>query len=197
MSAVLRSRGRARRRSRGAAAVEAALILPLLIMLVFAILEFGFLFKDWLAVTSSVRAGARIASAEPRLATFATDAAAQVAKEGAALGFDANTVLWVYEADTDGYPIGDPNNFSVCPSTSCIKYKWSAGGFVLQSGSWPALNQNACQGDAGHDSVGIFLSVKDQAITKMFFDSMTLKSRTVMSLEPIPATNLSTNGCKP
>ena len=47
-----------------------------------ACIEFGLAFKDQLAMTSAVRAGARIASAEPRSATFATDAASQVATRG-------------------------------------------------------------------------------------------------------------------
>ena len=71
-------------------------------------------------MTSAVRAGARIASAEPRYAGFAVDAAAQVAKEGAALNLDANWVLYVYRANTNGYPMGR-TDFSSCP-TKCIKY---------------------------------------------------------------------------
>jgi hypothetical protein len=197
MFTALRRRARTPGRGqRGAVAVEAALITPILIMLTFGIIEFGFLFKDWLGVTSSVRAGARIASAEPRVSSFATDAAAQVAKEGAALGFDGNTVLYVYQAGSNGYPVGK-SDFSSCP-TNCVKFLWTSTGFVKQAGTdWLSTTQNACQGDAAHDTVGVYLSIKDAAITKFFFDSMTLKSRTVMSLEPIPATNLSTSGCKP
>ena len=79
-------RHQSRRRSQqGAVAVEAAIITPLFILLVFGIIEFGMVFKDFLAVTSSVRAGARMASAEPRNLNFAQDAADQVAREGGAL----------------------------------------------------------------------------------------------------------------
>ena len=180
---------------RGAVAVEAALITPLLIMLVFAIIEFGFLFKDWLGVTSAVRAGARIASAEPRTASYANDAAAQVAKEGAALKFDSNTLLWVYKANAAGYPSG--SDYSSCPTTTCIQYKWNGSGFVVKAGTWDPTSQNACQGDSGHDSVGVYLAVKDTSLTGMFFNTMTLRSRTVMSLEPVPATDIDVNGCKP
>jgi Flp pilus assembly protein TadG len=199
MFAVLRQGGRGRDRGqRGAVAVEAALITPLLIMLVFGIIEFGFLFKDWLAVTSAVRAGARIASAEPRVATYATDAASQVAKEGAALSFDNNTVLWVYQAGSNGFPVGQ-SGYSAC-TTNCVKFTWNSASksFVQQVGTdWPAANQNACEGDAAHDTVGVYLAVKDTGITGMFFSTKTLRSRTVMSLEPVPATDLDANGCKP
>ena len=60
------------RREGGAVAIEAALLTPLLLLLLFGIIEFGMLYKDYLAVTSSVRAGARMASAEPRVAILRT-----------------------------------------------------------------------------------------------------------------------------
>ncbi len=198
MRRLLKARGTYGARQRGAVAVEAALITTfLLVPLLFGIIEFGFAFKDWLGVTSSVRAGARIASAEPRYADFANDAAAQVAKEGSALNLDANSVLYVYEADANGYPMGKVD-FSSCP-TNCVKFSWNSTTkqFTKLAGTdWLSTAQNACQGDPGHDSVGVYLAVKDPGITKLFFSTITLKSRTVMSLEPLPVTSLATNGCK-
>jgi hypothetical protein len=191
--------GRARCGQRGAAAVEAAIITPVLMLMVFGIIEFGFLFKDWLAVTSSVRAGARIASAEPRYVGFADDAKNQVAKEGSALSFDGNTSLWIYKAGLNGYPVGE-SSFASCPNTSCVKYKWNSStkSFAKQSGSdWLAINQNACQADPNRDSLGVYLSVQNESLTSLFFDTKTLSSRTVMSLEPLPATSVETGGCKP
>ena len=41
-------------------------MIPALLLLIVGLLEFGLAFKDQLAITSAVRAGARIASAEPR-----------------------------------------------------------------------------------------------------------------------------------
>ena len=49
-------------RERGAAAVEFALILPLLIMLVFGIIQFGVLFNRQQGLHAAAREGARIAS---------------------------------------------------------------------------------------------------------------------------------------
>ncbi len=191
MGSLLRLRDRLQQRgSRGAVAVEAALILPIFLMLVFGIIEFGFAFKDWLAVTSSVRAGARIASAEPRTASFAQDAANQVAHEGAALDLRKVTALWVYEANVDGTPTGGPT----CAS-ACVKFTWNnvSRTFVKQAGTdWLSTAQNACPQDNGHDSVGVYLATKNTSITGWFLDDVTLSSRTVMSLEPIPTTS----GCK-
>ena len=46
---------------RGTSTVEFALVLPLLLVLLFAIIEFGFLFKDQMAVQQAAREGARAA----------------------------------------------------------------------------------------------------------------------------------------
>jgi Flp pilus assembly protein TadG len=48
------------RSERGAAAVEFALVMPLLFLLVFGIIEFGFVFNKELSVTHSAREGVRV-----------------------------------------------------------------------------------------------------------------------------------------
>jgi Flp pilus assembly protein TadG len=190
------SRARAARRRRrqegGAVAVEAALLTPLLLLLTFGIIEFGMLFKDWLAVTSAVRAGTRMASAEPRFGTFAQDAADQVAKEGAALNMATVQELWVYKAQTTGslagYPVGGTDTFTSC--TQCVKFHWNASSktFVPYSTTWTATQQNACQGDAAHDTIGVYLQIDHASVTGLIFDDMDIQEHSVMSLEPIPTT---------
>ena len=55
---------RARARGeRGAIAVEAALVLPLLIAMMFGIVELSLMVRDDIAMTSATRAGARVAAA--------------------------------------------------------------------------------------------------------------------------------------
>lgn len=49
-------------RRRGTASVEFALVLPLLLGLLFGIIEFGFLFKDQLSIQQCAREGARVAA---------------------------------------------------------------------------------------------------------------------------------------
>jgi Flp pilus assembly protein TadG len=48
-----------RRGERGATAVEFAVILPILLVLVFGIIAFGFGFARWVALTNGAREGAR------------------------------------------------------------------------------------------------------------------------------------------
>lgn len=185
-----RRAARLARRESGAVAIEAALLTPLLVLLFFGIIEFGMLYKDYLAVTSSVRAGARMASAEPRVSSFATDAASQVAKEGTALDMNSVDELWVYKAAANGYPVGsNGSSFNAC--TSCVKFQWNntTKQFVQKSGaSWTSTQQNACSGDANHDSVGVYMKFTYQGVTGLIFNEMPLEEHTVMSLEPIPTT---------
>ena len=53
------------RSERGAELIEFALTLPLLLLLVLGIIEFGFLFQEYEVVTNSAREGARIAAMIP------------------------------------------------------------------------------------------------------------------------------------
>ncbi|MCW4385432.1 pilus assembly protein [Salinibacterium sp. SYSU T00001] len=50
------------RAERGAVAVEFALVVPVLLMMVFAIVEFGIIYNSQLQVTAAVREGAREAA---------------------------------------------------------------------------------------------------------------------------------------
>src|SRR5262245_1316109 len=50
---------RLKRRTRGMAMVEMVFVLPLLLLLVFAIAQFGLMFSRWLTLSNAVREGAR------------------------------------------------------------------------------------------------------------------------------------------
>ena len=50
------------RNEKGVAAVEFALIAPILILLVLGIIEFGWLFNGWITINGAAREGARIAT---------------------------------------------------------------------------------------------------------------------------------------
>jgi hypothetical protein len=52
----------ARRRERGMAMVELAILLPLLLTILFAVMEFGIAFQRWQVVSNAAREGARIAA---------------------------------------------------------------------------------------------------------------------------------------
>lgn len=61
LSPIARSlRHRRARGERGAAMVEFALVLPMLLILVFGIVDFGRAFQSWVTVTNAAREGARL-----------------------------------------------------------------------------------------------------------------------------------------
>jgi Flp pilus assembly protein TadG len=53
-----------RDRSRGAVLIEAAILLPLLVLLTFGAVEYGLIFRDDLKITTAARSGARIGTAD-------------------------------------------------------------------------------------------------------------------------------------
>lgn len=163
---------RRRRDERGAAAVEAALITPILVLLVFGIIEFSFVLRDYQVVSSDVRAGARIAStgagagpgtcdtytgappctpaSSPALAQAAADA---IQREGSAMPVNSINYILVYKANAQGYPGADGNTTmpSSCASTAnCVKFTWQAsanagaGAFRYTDGSWNSASISAC-----------------------------------------------------
>lgn len=181
---------------RGSAAVEAALVTPLVVALLFGIIEMGFVFKDYLAVAGSVRAGVRIGSANPRTATFAQAAATKVAQTGGAMNFNDVQQMWVYKVNpSTGKPIGS-SDFSDC--TTCVKFSWDAGtkAFVQTSDTWPASTQNACSSSSvggPPDRIGVYLKLRHNAFTGLIFSTINIAEDSILSLEPMPLYG----GCKP
>jgi Flp pilus assembly protein TadG len=174
---------------RGAAAVEFALILPVLMLILFGIIEWSLMFKDSLTVASATRAGARTASAEPRTAAFADNTALAVARAVTALPSKSIQELWVYKARADGMP--DSGSFSSC--TTCVKFSWDSVGkkFTRKPGTdWDPATQNACAGTS--DAVGVYLKVDHEFITGFIAPNRVLTDHTVMNLEPVPVFQ----GCK-
>lgn len=207
-SPLRRAVRRRARDDRGAAAVEFALVSLLLVTLVFGIIEFSLLLRDHVAVTSAVRAGARIASAgagagpadciattppvpctpasAPKLAQDAADA---IQRAGSAMPKDAIDELWVYKANTAGYP-GTANSMdgATCSSTTqCVKYRWvdATNRFVYVSGGWASTSIAACAGGST-DAVGVYMKATHRFITGMFGVTMNVFDRAVMRFEPLP-----------
>jgi Flp pilus assembly protein TadG len=166
-------------------------------VLLFGILELGFVFKDYLAVAGAVRAGVRTASANPRMATFAQVAANKVAQTGGAMNFSDVQQLWVFKVDpTTNQTIGF-SNFSDC--NFCVKFKWDSGtnAFVPITGgdTWPSTSQNACSLSVGGplDRIGVYLKLKHDPITGLVLQTIYISEASILSLEPMPVSS----GCKP
>lgn len=186
-----------RRADRGAVLVEAAIVIPLVLLLVFGALEFSLAFKESGTVESAARAGARTAStfgrtdewdiaprppADPTLYGDATRRAVASVVEG--IGSGDPVEMWVYKAQ----PGGDPASGSVEDRTcdDCAGWSWDGDGFdtaINGFGSWwDEDDQNACRLDAEH--IGVYVKVRYEHFTGLFGDGRDLTSRAVMRFEP-------------
>lgn len=193
--------GGSRRRlsgERGGSAVEAALVTPVVMAMFFGIIEFGFVFKDYLAVGGAVRIGARVASATPRNASFAQKTADKVASLGGAMNFNDVQELWVYKASlTSDKPINQPN-FNSCDTDKCVKFTWNDGtkSFVQAvSPTWLYSTQNACTLASGGppDRIGVYLKLRHDPFTGFVFQTIYISEASILTLEPLPVSIV----CKP
>ena len=181
-----------KRRERAAALVEAAFVFPLLVTLVFGMLEFGLVFKNASTVAGATRSGVRTGSAAPRVSGY--DLAIEAAVTTALSSSSATPVeLWIYKADsTTGLPLGgDFASASGCPAFTCGRWTWTAGAWTLASSTmWQPTSQSACLAPASGtypDSLGVYVKVRHNFATKLFGTTKTLTDSAVMRLEPIPA----------
>jgi Flp pilus assembly protein TadG len=197
-------------RERGAAAVEAALVLPLVFLLTFVFIETTLLLRDYAGVANLARDASRIASAHPRFgsndghkgndpnqSSFALLAAEAVESSGSALPKNSIRDMWVYLANPQGYPSQSLNwqtdttsTFSTCQAATCVRYAWedgSPGSFGWRSGVWDPATINACPNDEEAMSVGVFIRLDHQAVTHMLPGALTITDRSVIKFEPRPA----------
>lgn len=102
-------------KERGATLVEAAVAYGILFLALFAIVEFGLAFKDWLSVSHASREGARAG------ATFGDDPAADilvlrnVEQTMAPIGFAPGNQVRIFEAS----PGGTGTTYTYAPGTGC------------------------------------------------------------------------------
>ncbi len=188
---------------RGAAAIEAAILLPLFLILLFGIIEWGLYMRDSLSVTESARVGVRTASALPRQTGFTQATVDAIAKAGSALPKNQISHIYVYKANIHGYPGPDSNTTMTCSgyAASCDRFVWSSasGKFVLDPSSPPPpWNPTAAIGTQGHvtacptaasggppDSVGVYVEAKHDWATGFFGASRVIQDRAVLSFEPM------------
>lgn len=177
----------------GAVAVEAALVTPVVMLMLFGIVELSLLLKDDLAVSAASRAGARTGSALPRFddgsTDFAQQAADQVARAAGALDL-ATVSVTIYAADAAGDPQAGASPVDCTDRCIHFRYDTATSTFVRYSGSWPASSINACPGDPAQDAIGVYVSYPHHL--PVLGGTVTLTDRSVMAFEPVAPSQ----GCK-
>ncbi|CAM3524828.1 TadE family protein [Nocardioides zeicaulis] len=211
-----------RRDDRGAVAVEFALTVPILLTFLLGTVELGLYMKDYISMSSSVRAGARSASAAadagpgtceasaspPPCSPASVPAFAQAAADTmqtAGMAMNSQDIQWVmiYKANANGYPGSATSIPSSCGGVAnCVVYVWDpgvvtangTGRFRYASGSWASASVNACLNET--DAVGVALRANHNWMTGLVSGLMggnkVMTERTVMKFEP-----LEQDRCKP
>lgn len=185
--AAVSSRASRRRREGGASLIEAAIVAPVILFIVLAMVEIAFTFRSASITTSASRAGARVAASTYGSTTTqaqrdATQLAVTAAAEDALndLRSQAKPVrLIMYEADAAGLPAS--GSLASCTS-SCVEFLWdaTAGTFVKNGGNW--ANPDNC--GVVLDRVGIYIEVEHKAFSPVLSATFDVDERTVMRLEP-------------
>jgi hypothetical protein len=161
------------RNDAGAAAVEFAIVAPVLILLVIGMLEFTLFMRDTLSAGASVRAGARIASTragagdavcpnplpEPsyvcapanKSPKLAVDAVNVIQTSGAVMPRDYVNYVWVFKANALGWPGNSADAATAGPlcdvvGNDCVKFVWNraADRYQYAAGSWDSSTIDAC-----------------------------------------------------
>jgi Flp pilus assembly protein TadG len=113
------------RNERGQTMAEFAIVLPVLMLVVFAVIQFGILFNNFVALTDAVRAGARTAAVSR---TAANPVGATVARVQAATGDLDQTKLGV--TVVSGWQHGDDVTVS-----ATYPYSINLFGLIVQTGN--------------------------------------------------------------
>lgn len=177
---------------RGSVVVEAALIIPVLILLIFGVVEWSFVLRDEAAVSSAARTGVRTASVPPGPAStnITQPTAEAIQRAGSAMPKDNLEYILVYQANTDGYPLPEGNNAMTCAGAgkTCVKHTWSDSRdkFDKVEGEWDPALINTCVGDPNAQSVGVYVKAKHPMVTSFFGSSRDVDDGAVLKFEPRP-----------
>ncbi len=201
-----RRRGnQSRRGERGTALVEAAFVTPLFLILIFGIMEFGFLFRNYLTVANTTREASRTASVSGSSgeADYLTLRSAEHAF--AAWGVENISMLVIYHADGPDDTV--PAGCLVASGSTCNRYTENEFSLSLNNADGSngpyfrcepsAVDRFWCPGDRktgltdtdsgfpdGPAYIGVYVEAEHEYITGFFGSTATLKDDRIIRIEP-------------
>ncbi|MGF1616973.1 MAG: TadE/TadG family type IV pilus assembly protein [Acidimicrobiia bacterium] len=181
---------RKRTEERGATIVEAALALPILILVIVAILELGLVFKDYLTVSYLSREGARIgalAGNDPEADCAILRGLGEIATPSDLARI--NTVQ-IYKADNSTGAQGATNTATYQVGqdpTLCSVPAQPSDGWTVNSSAYPPLGRNVTVGPSSQlDIIGVRITLDRSWVTNFppFSGAMQVNETTITRLEP-------------
>ncbi len=173
-------------RERGATMVEAALVLPIVLLAIVAVLEFGMAFKNWLSVSHAAREGARAG------ATFGNDIRAdilildEVAQTMAAAAGTSIKHVEIYNPQTGVgttytyTPGSNCNGPDCCDWTPCPDPDLPTPPYVVPV--WDPVTRDVSAPVT--DRLGVSITYDHSWITGMFATSSTFTTAVEFQIEP-------------
>lgn len=174
--------------SRGATMVEAAMVFPILILLVMATLEIGLVFKDFLTISYISREGARVGG----IAGDDLDADCAILRGigtiATAPDLERISEVQIFKADVNGnqgltnvahfVPGGDPR--------ACTVPSAPGDGWEFDSITWPPTSRQTTVGDPDLDIIGVRVVMSRDWVTGFppFRGSIQIDESTITRLEP-------------
>ncbi len=200
-----RRRGnQSRRGERGTALVEAAFVTPVFLILIFGIMEFGFLFRNYLTIANTTREASRTASVSGSAAEADYLTLRSAEHAFAAWGVDNLSFIVVYHATgpNDTVPAGCLN--APVPN-KCNRYTPAEFSLSLDNGDgspagffrcgsvdhfWCPDQRNTGLSDTeagfpdGPAYIGVYVEAEHEYITGFFGSTATLKDDRIIRIEP-------------
>ncbi|KAA0236007.1 MAG: hypothetical protein EDR02_02310 [Actinobacteria bacterium] len=197
MTLVQRVRRRRANHQRGAAMVEAAIMTPLFFLLLFAALEFGLAFRNYLTVANTTRNAARIASAVGNDLNADFNILKEVKSASAAIPAESINEIVVFDAGSVNGSIEDVARVAcktasvsgVCNRYTPLDLELDEDDFGCEVADpdrfWCPDTRNVSLAVSGPpDYIGIYISVDYEFITGLFGSTKTFTDEVVIRLEP-------------
>lgn len=174
-----------RGKERGAALIEMAFVLPMLLLILIGIMELGGAFRDYLTASHAVRDGVRLLSAkgdDPDADCAALMAAVDtMTLTGRFANLDR---IEIYRADSNGNPVaGDINTFTFTSGDPEVCDDWNG----YPGTAYPPTSRNVLAGGATPlDIIGMRIVYEHPWFTQFppFTGVLTINETTISRVEP-------------
>lgn len=168
---------------RGAALVELAIVLPVIVLLVLGCIEFGLLFSHASALSTATRAGARMATTTVDAPTDDYDAVQAVLNSSGSIKASDIERIVVYKADgTSGPPSTDCiNGLSVagsCNVYTSVAFSTSKASFSTLETAWPPSVRKI------GDQLGVYVRINHNFLSSLFGSDRGVSDQAVMTIQP-------------